>query len=178
MLAREIAGTDANAEIQELARRVAEAEIDLRRVRYARHQLLFHALSDPYYDSRENDRKKLAFICSLARPNAPDIPVCTENLIRIDCVTESPNVNGDDRALLPLPDPVRLAVQVEEPRSMTISAGSIQLPPCSTALLLLDVEGCERILLGVAHPDLLQRPLAFRLLALRQLVQHIGPSTS
>src|SRR6266545_181621 len=37
--------------------------------------------------------------------------VCTENLIRIDCVTESPNVNGDDRALLPLPDPVRLAVQ-------------------------------------------------------------------
>jgi hypothetical protein len=41
--------------------------------------------------------------------------VCTENLIRIDCVTESPNVNGDDRALLPLPDPVRLAVQVEEP---------------------------------------------------------------
>src|SRR5439155_15259441 len=42
-------------------------------------------------------------------------PVCTENLIRIDYVTESPNVNGDDRALLPLPDPVRLAVQVEEP---------------------------------------------------------------
>src|SRR5437773_6824587 len=42
-------------------------------------------------------------------------PVCTENLIRIDCVTESPNVNGDDRALLPLPDPVRLAIQVEEP---------------------------------------------------------------
>src|SRR5947207_3984611 len=41
--------------------------------------------------------------------------VCTENLVRIDCVTESPNVNGDDRAHLPLPDPVRLAVQVEEP---------------------------------------------------------------
>ena len=41
--------------------------------------------------------------------------VCTENLIRIDYVTESPNVDGDDRALLPLPDPVRLAVQVEEP---------------------------------------------------------------
>ena len=28
--------------------------------------------------------------------------VCTENLIRIDCETESPNVNGDDRALLPV----------------------------------------------------------------------------
>ena len=32
-LAREIAGPGANAEIQELARRVAEAQIDLRRVR-------------------------------------------------------------------------------------------------------------------------------------------------
>ena len=41
--------------------------------------------------------------------------VCTESLILIDYVTESPNVNGDDRALLPFPDPVRLAVQVEEP---------------------------------------------------------------
>jgi hypothetical protein len=41
--------------------------------------------------------------------------VCTENLIRIDCVTESPNVSGDDRAALLLPDPVGLAIQVEEP---------------------------------------------------------------
>jgi hypothetical protein len=32
-LAREIAGPGANAETQELARRVAEAQIDLRRVR-------------------------------------------------------------------------------------------------------------------------------------------------
>jgi hypothetical protein len=30
-------------------------------------------------------------------------------------VTESPNVSGDDRSVLPLPGPVRLAVQVEEP---------------------------------------------------------------
>src|SRR2546423_14541207 len=30
--------------------------------------------------------------------------VCTKNLVRIDCVTESPNVSGDDRALLALPD--------------------------------------------------------------------------
>ena len=43
------------------------------------------------------------------------VAVCTENLILIDYVTESPNVNGDDRAALLLPDPVRLAVQVEEP---------------------------------------------------------------
>jgi hypothetical protein len=41
--------------------------------------------------------------------------VCSENLILVDCVTESPNVNGDGRASLLLPDLVRLAVQVEEP---------------------------------------------------------------
>src|SRR6059036_1115390 len=36
------------------------------------------------------------------------------------------------------------------------------------------VERHERILLGLGHPDLLQRSLGFRLLALRQLVQDIG----
>src|SRR6516162_4710880 len=36
------------------------------------------------------------------------------------------------------------------------------------------IERRERLLLGLGHPDLLQRPLGFRLLALRQLVQHIG----
>jgi hypothetical protein len=38
--------------------------------------------------------------------------VCTENSVH---VSESPNVGDDDRAVLPLPGPVRLAVQVEEP---------------------------------------------------------------
>jgi hypothetical protein len=74
-LAREIAGTDGNAEIQELARRVAEAQIDLCRVRYARHQLLCRALSDPHYDSRANVREKVAVMRRLLRWNAPDVPV-------------------------------------------------------------------------------------------------------
>jgi DNA helicase HerA-like ATPase len=43
------------------------------------------------------------------------VPVCTENSVRIDYVTESPNVSGDDRSVRPLPGLVRLAVQVEEP---------------------------------------------------------------
>ena len=42
-LAGEIAGPDANAEMRELARRVAEAQVDLRRVRCARHRLLSRA---------------------------------------------------------------------------------------------------------------------------------------
>jgi len=46
-LAREIAGPNATPEVQDLAWRVAQAQIDLRRVRYARHQLLArHLISD------------------------------------------------------------------------------------------------------------------------------------
>ena len=72
-LAREIAGPDANAETQDLARQVAEAQIDLRRVRYARHKLLSDALTDPHYD---NWREKMAVLGSLLRKkNAPDLPV-------------------------------------------------------------------------------------------------------
>jgi hypothetical protein len=41
--------------------------------------------------------------------------VCTENSVRIDYVTESTNVSGDDRSVLLLPGPIRLAAQVEEP---------------------------------------------------------------
>ena len=51
-LSHEIAGSDASAEIRELARQVAEAQIDLRRVRYARQQLLSRNLSDPDYRCR------------------------------------------------------------------------------------------------------------------------------
>jgi hypothetical protein len=44
MLAREIAGAEAHAEIRVLARGVAEACLDLRRVRLARHRHLLDAL--------------------------------------------------------------------------------------------------------------------------------------
>ena len=74
-LAREMAGTDASAEIRQLACRIAEADIDLRRVRHARNQFLTDRLNDEYYESRANRRTKLAFIFKLLRPNAPDIPM-------------------------------------------------------------------------------------------------------
>jgi hypothetical protein len=72
-LAREIAGPGANAETQELARQVAEAQIDLRRVRYARHQFLSNNLSDQYYDSHANVRMKFKVICDLVQGKGPDI---------------------------------------------------------------------------------------------------------
>jgi hypothetical protein len=64
-LAREIAGADASTEIRELAHRVAEAHVDLRRVRSVRHQLLARKLTDPHYDSSANTPKNLAPIGSL-----------------------------------------------------------------------------------------------------------------
>jgi hypothetical protein len=59
-LARQIAGTNAGPEIQELARRVAEAQIDLRRARSLRHDLIARALGDPDFDSRVNWNEKVA----------------------------------------------------------------------------------------------------------------------
>jgi hypothetical protein len=66
-LAREILGADSNAEKQELARRIAEAQINLRRVRHARHRLISQALSDPYYESEVTHRKKSALVIRYAR---------------------------------------------------------------------------------------------------------------
>jgi hypothetical protein len=59
--------------------------------------------------SQRVDRRTSAAPCRISPA------VCTENSILVDYVSESPNVSGDDRAALLLPDPVRLAVQVEEP---------------------------------------------------------------
>jgi hypothetical protein len=64
-LAREIAGADADAEIKELACRVAEAQIDLRRVRDARRQLLSDAL---------NVREKVALTRRDPQRSALDAP--------------------------------------------------------------------------------------------------------
>ena len=72
-LAREIAGPNANARIQELARRVAEAQIDLRRVRHARHKLLSNALNEPYYESRASSRVKVRFLIRVLQSSAPEI---------------------------------------------------------------------------------------------------------
>ncbi len=93
-LAREIAGADTNPEILDLARRVAEAQIELRRVRQARHQLLTNALRDCYYDSRANVRAKLRLLGSLLRPNAPEISMAA--LTNFLCATPQ----GDDKLAL------------------------------------------------------------------------------
>jgi hypothetical protein len=90
-LAREIAGPGANAETQELARCVAEAQIDLRRVRHARHQFLSDTLSWEYY-SYTKMRMKVKILRALLRPNPPDIS--TEAL---EFATSNPSLEGPDK---------------------------------------------------------------------------------
>ena len=72
-LAHQIAGPNANAETRLLAHQVAEAHIDLSRVRYARHQLLSQALSNPHYDSHANMRQRLILVRRVLGRNPPDI---------------------------------------------------------------------------------------------------------
>jgi hypothetical protein len=69
-LASEIAGTAATPEMHELARRIAEAQVDLRRVRSARHDLLSGALCDPDYDSPAAKRKKSKLAAEAAKLRA------------------------------------------------------------------------------------------------------------
>lgn len=52
-LAREIAGEGASPNVMEVASRVAEAQIDLLRVRQARYDLLSQDLNDPEYRPKE-----------------------------------------------------------------------------------------------------------------------------
>jgi hypothetical protein len=74
-LAREIVGTDVDAERRELARRIAEAQIDLRRVRHARHRLSSETLSDPDYESAAMQRNKSAAIFRCMRVSGTDAPM-------------------------------------------------------------------------------------------------------
>lgn len=63
-LARQVVGSDTTAD-QERARDVAEAQIDLRRVRHARDRLLCDAFKSLRYESRaEEGAQKLALILS------------------------------------------------------------------------------------------------------------------
>jgi hypothetical protein len=66
-LARQIAGTKAAPELQESARRFAEAQVDLRRIRGLRHNLIARALGDPDYDSPSNWDKKVMTALRIVR---------------------------------------------------------------------------------------------------------------
>src|SRR5262249_55215984 len=81
-LAREIIGTDSNPERRELAHRIAEAQIDLRRVRHVRHQILSQALSDPDYESKALLRKKAALAIRILRRSDLGAPM-PDNMMEV-----------------------------------------------------------------------------------------------
>lgn len=79
-LANEIAGPHATAQIRELARRVAEAHTNVRRVRDVRHEFLIKKSSDAYYNSSAKPREKVPLARSLFQLNSPEISLetCTD----------------------------------------------------------------------------------------------------
>ena len=75
VLARELAGPDAKAHVLERARRLAETQIDLCRVRYAQHQLLSSKLGDPYYESHADARIKGALLRAFLKKDLANTPL-------------------------------------------------------------------------------------------------------
>jgi hypothetical protein len=75
-LARQIAGSNAGAHVQRLALRVAEAQVDLRRIRNARHQFLSEALADRYrFQTRPVTRLKSKIIKQSLTPKLTELPL-------------------------------------------------------------------------------------------------------
>jgi hypothetical protein len=74
-LARAIAGEAAEAGIDQLARRIAEAQIQLRQVRYVRHRLLSQTMSAPEYDSKANLRAKMKMVIRSLRTTGAFTPM-------------------------------------------------------------------------------------------------------
>jgi hypothetical protein len=61
-MAHKISGSDANAEKLGWARRIAEAQLDLNRVRASRRELLTRSLVDPDYQPKQVNRQRLRLL--------------------------------------------------------------------------------------------------------------------
>jgi hypothetical protein len=70
-LADEIAGADTDPELYKLACRIAEAHVDLRRIRCVRHALLSTALDDPAYLSKQAKRNMLKAMAGIENRKVP-----------------------------------------------------------------------------------------------------------
>ena len=91
VLARQIAGADAPSEIEELARRFAEAHMDVRRVRSLRHDIMSRAVADPKYDTRANWNKKVAVALRIVRKCARSKHILEDELKLLDSKLEGPD---------------------------------------------------------------------------------------
>ena len=89
-LTRQIAGSDASVHVQILARRIAEAQVDLHRVRYARHRFLSEELSNFDYQSPAILRKKLIAVAHFARAFGADSPLPADMIEFLESKPEGP----------------------------------------------------------------------------------------
>jgi hypothetical protein len=89
-LTQQIAGSPTSVQIQILARRIAEAQVDLLRVRTARHRLLSEELSNPDYLSYAIMRKKLAALIRFIRAFGPDTQLPADMIEFLDPKLEGP----------------------------------------------------------------------------------------
>ena len=80
-LARQIAGPNADPELLPLARRIAEAQLNLLRVRRARHQLLLRSLADAHYDTPANNRQKISILCAIL-DGKYDVPLDLDSFVQ------------------------------------------------------------------------------------------------
>jgi hypothetical protein len=90
-LAHQIAGADAGPEIRDLAHRVAEAQIDLRRVRALRLDFMSRALRDPCYDTRSNWNKKVRLALRIVRKSCRCENIPEEEARLLASKPEGPN---------------------------------------------------------------------------------------
>jgi len=90
------------ARLRFLARRVAEAQVDVRRVRRARHGLIAHALSDPRYLSPRGLRSRIALLGRAGDLLRRGVPVPLEMQ---DAILKRPQ--GAQKFALILTDPTR-----------------------------------------------------------------------
>jgi hypothetical protein len=90
-LARQIAGADATPPVQDLAIRVAEAQIDLCRARALRHDLISRALRDPEYDSRTRRNKKVMIALRIIHKSFRSEDIPSDDVGFLDSKLEGPD---------------------------------------------------------------------------------------
>jgi hypothetical protein len=89
-LTRQIAGSDTSARIQILAHRIAEAQVDLLRVRNARHRLLSEELSNRDYRSPTIMQKQFRAVLHFARTFGADKSLPADLLEFVESKPEGP----------------------------------------------------------------------------------------
>ena len=73
--AKDIVGPHLSPDLLSFARPIAEAQLDLVRIRRVRHDLLSKALSDPAHESSASTKRKIKLAAALARTHGATSPV-------------------------------------------------------------------------------------------------------